>query len=260
MSRAGLTRRLQLTVSIAAFSLMAAACSTAPVVHNPPPNEARFEYDRVVAHDLDLEVEDVYDPWEGFNRRMYRFNATADRWVLMPMVRGYRFVFPPPVRQGVSNVFDTIFAIRTFANQILQGRPVRAAQTVGRVGVNLTLGVVGLFDVASRFGMPYHVEDFGQTLGVWGLGPGPYLVLPIAGPSSLRDGGGQLVDSAITSFAFTRPVGIDGNLAVQAAYYPLMVVDTRGRIAFQYYETGSPFEYEFVRMMIDAKRKLEIEK
>ncbi|MBW2415860.1 MAG: VacJ family lipoprotein, partial [Deltaproteobacteria bacterium] len=138
--------------------------------------------------------------------------------------------------------------------------PVRATQTVGRVGVNLTLGVVGLFDVASRFGMPYHVEDFGQTMGVWGVGAGPYLVLPLAGPSSLRDGSGQLVDSVIMSFAFTRPVGIDGNLAAQAVYYPLLVVDTRGRVAFQYFETGSPFEYELVRMMMSAKRKLEIER
>jgi len=213
MMRAGCIRRLRGIVSIVCLAWLAAACSTNPVVLNPPPNEAKFEYERVVAYDVDLGIDAVYDPWEGFNRRMYRFNAGADRWVLMPMVRGYRFVFPTAVRQGVSNVFDTIFGIRTFANQILQGRPVRATQTVGRVGVNLTLGVVGLFDVASRFGMPYHVEDFGQTMGVWGVGAGPYLVLPLAGP-----------------------------------------------VAFQYFETGSPFEYELVRMMMSAKRKLEIER
>ena len=253
-------RRLRSIVSITACLLLAAGCGTSPVVKDPPPNEAVFEYERVVADDVDVKANAVYDPWEGFNRRMYRFNAGADRWVLMPMVRTYRFIFPRPLRRGISNVFDTIFGIRTFANQIMQGRPVRAGQTVGRMGVNLTLGLVGLVDVATKLGMPYHVEDFGQTLGVWGLGPGPYLVIPLLGPSSLRDGTGQIVDSVITSLAFTGPTGIDDSLKAQLVYNGLLIVDTRSRIAFEYYQTGSPFEYELVRLLMNTKRELEIEK
>jgi phospholipid-binding lipoprotein MlaA len=236
-------------------TLAIAGCSTAPIVSGAPEEAI---YSETVQEEDAVQPFQIYDPLEGMNRTIYRFNYHADRWVLIPAVNAYRFVTPGFVRTGVRNFFDNFFGIRTLMNQILQGRPVRALQTTGRIAVNTTIGIGGLFDIATPMGIPYNKEDFGQTLGVWGVKPGAYLVLPFFGPSSLRDGVGLGVDSAFQTWL--DPFNFDDHPGRQYAYYPLMVLDTRDRIAFRYYQSGSPFEYELVRRLIHTVREIEVQK
>lgn len=134
------------------------------------------------------------DPWEGFNRGIFAFNEILDFWVLKPVAKGYDAVTPAPVRVGVSNFFGNLGDIWVGTNNLLQGKPRDAASDLGRFVVNSTMGVAGLIDVASPMGLDKHGEDFGQTLAVWGLRKGPYLVLPVLGPSTVRDAGGVVVD------------------------------------------------------------------
>jgi phospholipid-binding lipoprotein MlaA len=137
------------------------------------------------------------DPLEGVNRVVFGFNQVVDRLVLEPTARIYRAVIPPPVRRGVSNVLTNLASPITLANDVLQGNPEAAANTMKRFMVNSTLGLGGIFDHATGLGEPLHREDFGQTLGTWGVGPGPYIVLPVLGPANPRDIGGVVVDTAI---------------------------------------------------------------
>ena len=134
------------------------------------------------------------DPLEGFNRAVYTFNDKFDRYLLKPVAKGYRTITPTPVRKGISNFFSNLHDPAIMLNNLLQGKPRQAASDLGRVLVNSTIGIAGLFDVAARMGMEKHNEDFGQTLAVWGVGEGPYLVLPFFGPSNVRDGASLPVD------------------------------------------------------------------
>lgn len=134
------------------------------------------------------------DPIEGFNRAMYAFNETMDTYVLKPVAKAYREVLPSPVRTGVSNFFGNLHDPVIMLNNLLQGKVVNAISDLGRFIVNTIVGIYGLFDVASEIGLEKHNEDFGQTLGKWGAGEGFYVVLPFLGPSSLRDGTGEVVD------------------------------------------------------------------
>jgi phospholipid-binding lipoprotein MlaA len=136
------------------------------------------------------------DPWENFNRKSFAFNDALDRHVMKPVATGYEKVVPGFAREGVNNFFDNIQDIGTSLNNFLQGKPGQGASDAGRFLVNTTLGVFGLWDVATPMGLEKHDEDFGQTLGVWGVQSGPYLVLPLLGPSSARDGPARLVDPA----------------------------------------------------------------
>jgi phospholipid-binding lipoprotein MlaA len=142
----------------------------------------------------DGEVE-VYDPMEGMNRGMFAFNEAVDNVLLEPVARGYRAVVPKPLRSGLRNFLNNLRSPIVFANQVLQGDLPGAGNALARVAINTTVGVGGLFDVAAAGGIKDEPEDFGQTLAVWGVGHGPYMVLPLLGPSSLRDGTGMLVDS-----------------------------------------------------------------
>ncbi len=132
------------------------------------------------------------DPWEPMNRKIMGFNDAADGAILKPIARGYAAVIPEPLRIGVTNFFANLRDPWISLNQLLQGKPGAFANDLGRFGVNSTLGLVGLFDVASDMGLEKHNEDFGQTLGVWGVGAGLYLVVPLWGPSSVRDGVGDI--------------------------------------------------------------------
>lgn len=132
----------------------------------------------------------VADPWEGFNRNVYRFNFYLDKYLFLPVVRGYEFVTPAFLQQGVSNFYNNIGEVRTLTNSLLQGKGTESAKTLGRFLTNSTVGLGGLFDPATKFGLERQYEDFGKTLGHWGAGSGPYLVLPVFGPSSARDAGG----------------------------------------------------------------------
>lgn len=133
------------------------------------------------------------DPLEGFNRSMYNFNDTLDRAVLKPVAKGYKAVMPDPAQKMVHNFFSNIDDIFVTANDLLQFKFRQAASDFTRVWVNSTFGVFGLFNVADK--LEKHNEDFGQTLGHWGANSGPYLVLPLLGPSTVRDGAGLAVDS-----------------------------------------------------------------
>jgi phospholipid-binding lipoprotein MlaA len=133
------------------------------------------------------------DPYEGFNRSMYQFNDTLDRAVLKPVAQGYKAVMPDPGQKMVHNFFSNIDDIFVTGNDLLQLKFQQAASDFTRVWVNTIFGVFGLFDVAHK--LEKHNEDFGQTLGYWGVSSGPYLVLPFLGPSSVRDGAGVATDS-----------------------------------------------------------------
>ncbi len=137
----------------------------------------------------------IPDPLEGYNRAMFKANDAIDKAVLEPVARGYRYVTPQPVRKGVSNVLKNLKSPVNMANQLLQGDFKGLTNDFIRFAVNTTVGIGGLFDVAGNHGYKYEQEDFGQTLASWGVGHGAYFVIPVLGPSSLRDGTGMLVDS-----------------------------------------------------------------
>jgi phospholipid-binding lipoprotein MlaA len=134
------------------------------------------------------------DPLEPFNRGVYAFNDAVDTAVMKPLATGYRAVLPELVRTGVSNFFSNLDDITVIVNNLLQFKIERAASDVGRFLINTTIGIFGLFDVATPLGLEKHNEDFGQTLGYWGVGSGPYLMVPFMGPSTFRDGVGSWVD------------------------------------------------------------------
>src|SRR5262249_43449058 len=129
-------------------------------------------------------VETTNDPFEGLNRAVFGFNELLDHVILEPAARIYRAVVPHPVRIGVINVLNNLATPVTLTNDILQGNPEAAANTIKRFMVNSTLGIGGIFDHATGLGEPLHREDFGQTLGTWGVNGSPYIVLPILGPSN----------------------------------------------------------------------------
>jgi len=134
------------------------------------------------------------DPFESINRAVFTFNENADEYVIKPAAEAYQFVLPEFVRTGVTNFFSNIGDVFVAVNNLLQGKPGNAANDIGRFLVNSTIGVLGLFDVATEAGLEKNKEDFGQTLGVWGVPSGPYVVLPLFGPSSIRDTAGLVVD------------------------------------------------------------------
>ena len=152
------------------------------------------------------ETEDIYDPWEPFNEKMFDFNIKLDRYVLKPVARVYRVVMPEPFQIMISNGFDNIRWVPRFVNSMLQGKFGGAGREVARFVINSTAGVGGLFDPAKDYwGIRPSNEDFGQTLGTWGAGPGPYLVLPVLAPTTVRDGVGMGVDLAIDPFGYFIP-------------------------------------------------------
>lgn len=138
----------------------------------------------------------IADPWEGMNRPIFRFNDALDRWFLEPVAKGWDYAVPDPIEKAIRRFYGNLGFPVVFVNDLLQGKPLAAGQDAARFVINTTSGVLGFFDPATDIGLPAHNEDFGQTLGVWGVPSGPYLVLPLLGPSSPRDTGGLAVDSA----------------------------------------------------------------
>lgn len=183
------------------------------------------------------------DPLEPLNRGVYRFNEGLDRAVLKPVATAYQDITPAPVRTGVSNFFENISDAWSTVNNVLQARPAAAVDSFFRFTTNTLWGVGGIFDVATELQIPKHKEDFGQTLGVWGLGAGPYVVLPVFGPSSVRDTAGLAGD-------------MQGNLLSQVEKVPLRnslsglrVVDTRASLlgAGNLLEQAALDKYAFTR-------------
>ena len=143
----------------------------------------------------DTLTHDPKDPWEGFNRSIHGFNHALDTAVLKPAAQGYQYIAPEFVEQGVTNFFSNLNDTTVAFNNTLQFKFLDAASDLGRIVVNSTIGLLGFIDVASAMGLKKHKEDFGQTLGRWGVGTGPYIVLPFLGPSNLRDGPSRIVDN-----------------------------------------------------------------
>lgn len=159
-----------LTAACVGFLVLASGCATVP----GPPSPS--------------------DPWEGYNRAMYKFNDTIDRGFFKPVAQGYDAVMPNVAKTGVRNFFGNLGDVTIVVNDLLQAKFKEAVSNTGRVLVNTTIGIGGLFDVGSVMGLAKGNEDFGQTLGVWGAGPGPYFVLPFFGPSTVRDAFGRVGD------------------------------------------------------------------
>jgi phospholipid-binding lipoprotein MlaA len=237
------------------LALLAGGCAASPetpIVEVPAERQfSEFEREGVVY------AVDVYDPLEGFNRSVYKFNARFDEFVYLPIVNAYETVTPDYVETRVSNFFANIdsnfFAnidnITTFANSVLQADIEKAVQTFWRFAFNTTVGVLGFFDPATTLEIPDHKEDFGQTLGHWGVGD--------LGPSNARDATGLAVDTV--AFSVVDPFNAS---SIQTEYPPILVlnvINKRKIQSFRYYETGSPFEYDLVRMLYTKKRKLDIE-
>jgi phospholipid-binding lipoprotein MlaA len=149
----------------------------------------------------------VPDPLEPLNRQFFRFNDGVDQWVLLPVTEAYQFVIPKPVRLCVRRFFRNLKSPVYFVNNLLQLRFVDAAQTLAGFALNSTAGFMGLFDPASNVGWKQHPADFGQTLGFYGVKSGPYLVVPLLGPSTVRDGTGDLVDRAFDPLTYVFGMG-----------------------------------------------------
>lgn len=208
----------------------------------------------------DQRFAEVADPWEGFNRSMYRFNYYFDTFLFIPVVSGYEFITPTFLQERVSGFYNNLAEIRNLTNSLFQLKGTESLTTLGRFVANSALGLGGLFDLATEMGLERHDQDFGKTLGYWGADSGPYLVLPIFGPSSLRDAGGLAVDSALRYGLLTAidPFGTTGNsFAINTGITTLETVDARHQQSFRYYESGYPFEYYMVRFFSHQKREIE---
>ena len=203
-----------------------------------------------------LSALEVYDPLESWNRRVYHFNYRFDEWVFLPVVNGYRYVTPSFLRTGVSNFFANLGDVPNLLNSLFQFKGQRSLETTGRLLVNTTIGVAGLWDPATMMGLPRQSEDFGQTLGFYGVPSGPYLVLPLLGPSNLRDTGGLLFDfTAESQINFLNVSQVSSD---HPELYILRAVDRRYSTSFRYGQMNSPFEYEKVRYVYTEARKLQI--
>jgi phospholipid-binding lipoprotein MlaA len=188
--------------------------------------------------------QEAWDPIEPFNRAMYKVNDIGDRYLLRPVAVGYERGLPPQMRNGIQNFFSNIRYPITIVNDFLQGKFRDGGRDTGRFVLNTTVGLFGFFDPATRIGLTENDEDFGQTLGKWGVGEGPYIVLPVFGPYTLRSVTGSIADSPLTPLTDITSSDIDIAWALWATYQ----VDKRSRLLDadqQVFEAYDP--YLFVR-------------
>ena len=245
------------SIIITALVLFLSGCAARPAIlpdETPPMHTvAEFSDDENVSY--------TRDPWEGLNRNVYTFNYEADRFVLLPVVGAYEAVVPSFARTGISNFYANLREIRTFYNCVLQAKSKRSLVTLGRFVTNSTIGIGGLFDPATSFGMRRENEDFDHTLETWGVGTGPYLVLPILGPNTARSAGGFAVDGGVR-WAIANaidPFGSTGaRTEIETGTTALETVDLRHRESFRYYDSDYPFEYYMVRYLFSQERELKI--
>lgn len=211
-------RGLLLTPTV--LSLVLVACATAPTER----------------------VTQTKDPLEPVNRVTYKFNTAVDTVLLRPLAKGYVAVVPRPVRTGVGNVFQNLGEPAVVANDSLQGKGHQALADLGRFLINSTFGLLGIFDVGKHVGLPHHDEDLGQTLAFWGVPSGPYLVLPLLGPSTLRDTGGSYGDS------FVSPLWQTSNVAARNEALLVRGISTRASLLDFDKQINEAFDpYSFVR-------------
>ncbi|BCS54801.1 VacJ family lipoprotein [Geobacter sp. SVR] len=247
-------RLLSLLLGPCLAAVVAGCATTAPVTAEEKPMHTVSEF-------RDQRFGYVDDPWESFNRSMYNFNYYFDKYFFLPVISGYEFITPTILQTGISNLFSNLGEVRNFTNNLLQGKPVDSLATLGRFVTNSTIGLGGLFDPATPLGLERRYNDFGLTLGHWGAGSGPYLVMPILGPSTLRDTTGWAVDSgmrygiyhAIDPFESTNH-----EFAISAGIVLLEAVDKRHQESFRYYQSDNPFEYYMVRFFYHQKRNLDV--
>jgi phospholipid-binding lipoprotein MlaA len=199
---------------------------------------------------------ETYDPWERMNRFTYRFNAKFDAVVFLPVANGYRRL-PVPLQLGVHHFFSNLSEVVSVVNYVAQLKPAPGVRSLGRFVINTTLGIGGLFDVATKMHLVQDPTGFGSTLARWGMHPGPYLVVPILGPYTLRDGFGFFAD-----FATGYAINLADLYRGEAGWIltPLDAVDLRAENSFRYYSTGSPFEYDTVRFLYVRKTLIEDER
>ena len=191
------------------------------------------------------------DPWENWNRKVFAFNDALDAAVLKPVAETYRDVVPSLVRTGVSNVLGNIYDVWSAANQLLQGKVQQGLEMGMRVVTNTVIGLGGLLDPASEMGLTRRSEDFGQTLGRWGLGSGPYLMLPLLGPSTVRDTAGMLVDRQVA------PASLPDTTAGRYGVTAIELVNTRTALLStgQLVDQVALDRYSFIRDAYLARRR-----
>ena len=195
------------------------------------------------------------DPFEPFNRSVYRFNDGLDAAIIKPVAQAYQGALPSPVRTGVSNFFGNLSDVWTFVNNVLQANPQAAADSFARVGVNTLIGLGGVLDWATEMGIERHREDFGKTLGHWGVATGPYLVLPVLGPSTVRDTAALVVDSKGGLLMEVNSV------ATRNSLYALRAVDLRASLlrAGEVLDQAALDKYAFTRDSYLQRRGVVIE-
>jgi len=183
------------------------------------------------------------DPWENWNRKVFAFNEGLDEKVLKPVATAYSEIVPQPVRNGVGNFFGNVLDAWSAVNNMLQGKFTAGFDDMTRVGTNTVFGLFGVVDVASEMGLDHHYEDFGQTLGRWGVGAGAYLVLPVFGPSSLRDAAALPLDRAAS------PALLINGGSTQAGIITLQIINTRANLlgATRVIDDISLDKYTFIR-------------
>lgn len=193
------------------------------------------------------------DPLEPLNRATFRFNDAVDRAIAAPVARGYNRVVPQPVRRGVDNFFSNLGDVVVMVNDLAQGRFADGISDLMRVAVNTTFGIVGVFDIATPAGLEKHDQDFGLTLGHWGFPTGPYLVLPLFGPSTFRDTAGFVADQYAQPMNYQRP-------AVRNSLWGLNFVSTRARYlgATELLEAAALDKYLFTRDAYLGRRQYQL--
>ncbi len=212
-----------------------------------------------------FEFTTVDDSLGAYNRRMYAINTQLDDKILYPISRVYKHIVPKPIRTGISNFSSNFSEIPTTVNSLLQLKFGKALNSAGRFLINSTIGLAGTIDVAKSFGLKKDPETFGDTLGHYGVYSGSYLVLPVLGPSTIRDAGGMFVDSAMTmpvkAFVYDKAL-YDTNILDQELTGPIEAtingINTRSLLSIKYGDLNSPFEYDLVKALYFNYRKLQI--
>lgn len=237
---------MRLRAVILALVVVLSGCSLGPVRESPAAPRTG---------DVTCSDDSVYaDPLGPFNRAVYRFNARFDEAIFLPVSRGYQAVVPAPVRTGINNFFANLRELTNILNHALQGRGRRSAHSLARFMWNTTIGIGGLWDPATRLGLKRLPTSFGNTLAGWGVGPGPYLVLPLLGPSNLRDASGMALGAGVDYTVDLAGVYTSDEALATGTVY---AVDARANVDFRYYASGSPFEYDMVRILYTQKRLIE---
>jgi phospholipid-binding lipoprotein MlaA len=197
---------------------------------------------------------DPRDPWEPYNRSMHQFNSDFDTAFFRPVAEGYKFIMPEPLNRGVTNFFNNMRDFTSAINNLLQLKLSRAVTDVGRIAINSTVGLLGFVDVATNLDLPSYKEDFGQTLGYWGVAPGPYFVLPVLGPSSVRDG------IAIVPDWYTQPVALIDDANARWGLAVLFAVDKRADLlgASKLLDTAALDPYSFTRDAYFQRRRHDV--